>query len=285
MSCPEAPQLDAWLADREATVPHLRPGLHKRIHWAGEAGRKTPVAVVYVHGFSATSEEIRPVPDLVAKALGANLHFGRLAGHGQDAAAMGVPRLADWMADTREAIAVGHAIGERVLVISCSTGCSLVIRAVADGAQADMLSLVSPNFGMAFRPLRWLLSLPGLRHWGPILAGRERGFEPISPAHEAAWTTRYDLQAVFTMGDAIRAVLAVDVAQISVPVLTHLCLADRVVAAPATQKIMSRWGGTSEVIECSKGRDANGHILAGDVFNPAQTKGMIDDILRRWRGL
>ena len=52
--------LDAYLAQSEALVPNLRLGTHKRIHWHGLPGAQTDVAVVYIHGFSASSEEIRP---------------------------------------------------------------------------------------------------------------------------------------------------------------------------------------------------------------------------------
>ena len=74
--------LDSYLRDREAVVGGITPGTEKRILWAGAAGARTDWAVVYLHGFSATSEEIRPVPDRVAAGLGANLYFTRLAGYG-----------------------------------------------------------------------------------------------------------------------------------------------------------------------------------------------------------
>lgn len=94
---PEVPQiaaLDGWLADREAQVPDLRPDAEKTILWAGAPGQKTPLSVVYVHGFSAAAPELRPVPDRFAEALGANLFFTRLAGHGRDGAAMAEPERA-----------------------------------------------------------------------------------------------------------------------------------------------------------------------------------------------
>ncbi|MGL4320668.1 MAG: alpha/beta hydrolase, partial [Paracoccaceae bacterium] len=55
--------LDAYLATSEAGFADITPGSAKRIVWAGAVGAKTPLAIVYVHGFSATAEEIRPVPD------------------------------------------------------------------------------------------------------------------------------------------------------------------------------------------------------------------------------
>ena len=67
----------------------IRPGLQKEIVWANPATKtKTPLAIVYIHGFSASKGEVRPLPDKVASALGANLFFTRLTGHGEDGAAM-----------------------------------------------------------------------------------------------------------------------------------------------------------------------------------------------------
>ena len=83
-SLPQLPDdLVAWLSEREAKVPALREGAAKRIVWAETPGDQTDWAVIYLHGFSASAEEIRPVPDRVAAALGANLYFTRMTGHGR----------------------------------------------------------------------------------------------------------------------------------------------------------------------------------------------------------
>lgn len=75
------PDIQAWLERREFQFSNLDPAAAKRIVWAGAKGVKTPLAIIFLHGFSATSEEIRPVPDDLAKALGANLFFTRPTGH------------------------------------------------------------------------------------------------------------------------------------------------------------------------------------------------------------
>ncbi|TIX10328.1 MAG: alpha/beta hydrolase, partial [Mesorhizobium sp.] len=79
----------AYLAREEAAVPNIRDGLEKEIIWANPmVHAKTPLAMVYIHGFSASKGEVRPLPDDVADELGANLFYTRLTGHGQDGAAM-----------------------------------------------------------------------------------------------------------------------------------------------------------------------------------------------------
>ena len=134
--------IPAWLAQRELQFSDIRPEATKRIVWAGVAGQKTPLAVIYVHGFSASAEEIRPVPDEVAKALGANLFYTRLAGHGRSGDAMAEPRAGDWIEDMAEAMAIGRSLGDRVVVIATSTGGTLAAIAATDPvlSEAETLS-------------------------------------------------------------------------------------------------------------------------------------------------
>ena len=73
---PDLEDLDGWLAQRETAAGGVREGCAKQVVWA-DGHRKTPMAVLYIHGFSATGAEVRPLPDLLAEALGANLYFAR----------------------------------------------------------------------------------------------------------------------------------------------------------------------------------------------------------------
>ncbi|MEM7243138.1 MAG: hypothetical protein AAF429_13225, partial [Pseudomonadota bacterium] len=109
--------LDAYLANSEAKYEDMREDTHKRIIWAGEKGAQTELAIVFVHGFSASVGEIRPVPDRVAEGMGANLFFTRMSGHGRSFAAMAEPRPDDWLLDFAEAMAIGRRIGRKVIVL------------------------------------------------------------------------------------------------------------------------------------------------------------------------
>jgi len=81
--------LDAYLAESEAQFDDIVPGTEKIIIWANPNTKaKTDVALVYLHGFSATRQEAAPLSDLVAEELDANLYYTRLSGHGRDGEAM-----------------------------------------------------------------------------------------------------------------------------------------------------------------------------------------------------
>lgn len=290
---PPLAALEDWLADREASVPDLRTDAAKQIVWASVPGERTDWAVVYVHGFSASREEIRPVPDRVAAALGANLFFTRLTGHGRDGPAMAEASVEDWVADTAEALAVGRALGDRVLVIGNSTGATLAALVAHDpdmAADVAGVVLVSPNFrvaGWAGRLIEW----PAMRSWGPLLVGHERGFTPRSPGHGLYWTTRYPTVALAPMGALTRAVRSLDAGAARLPALFVVSERDQIVDSHAAVRQAVRWGTGAGVradlvpVSLLPGDDRAGHVVAGDVLSPGGTAPLVARIVGWVAGL
>ncbi|KIC35322.1 alpha/beta hydrolase [Leisingera sp. ANG-M7] len=267
----------------ESRFDDITPGTEKRVVWAGQAETRTPVSVLYIHGFSATSEEVRPVPDRVAAGLGANLVFTRLTGHGRTGVAMleGTPKA--WMQDTAEALAAAAHVGDRVVVIANSTGAALATVAALDTDLAqniDAMVLMSPNYGLnsVFAPL---LTWPAARYWLPPLAGREIELPVRSEAYERFWTTRYPSQAVLPMAAMVNAVREMDLSDTDVPVLFWYSVGDKVVRPDLAAEVAAAWGGPVAVSLVPPGAadDVHGHILAGDIVSPSQTQATVDGIL------
>lgn len=273
-----------YLSAAEARYPDVKPGLEKRVVWHGAPETRTPWSVVFVHGFSGASEEIRPVPDRVAEALGANLHFTRLAGHGRPGAAMGEATLSDWMADLAEALAIGRAIGGRVLVIAVSTGATLATLAAHDPMAQGVagMAFVSPNFRVR-NPAARLLDWPLARHWLPLFAGRELGFTPHNDGHARHWTTRYPAVAVFPMAEALRAARRLPHEAAGLPALFLFDDGDRIVDHARTRAVADRWGAPSELcpLSAGPGDDPDRHVIAGAILSPAMT-GPVTERIRAW---
>lgn len=281
------PDPDAWLAAEEAPFDDITPGVEKRILWAGAPGQRTDEVVLYVHGFSATSEEIRPVPDNVATALGANLVFWRLAGHGRGGAAMAEPVAGDWIEDMAQALAVAERLGDRVTVIATSTGGTLAALALTIpelAPQIDRLVLVSPNFEIA-DPMARLLTWPAVRLWAPLVAGEEVGFTPLNEAQGRYWTTRYPTLATIPMGALVAAARSADYGAVTTPTLFLFSDADRVVLASTTRGVAAGWGGAPEVValEVGPGDDPFSHVIAGDILSPSMTP-VVTDLILDWIG-
>ena len=267
--------IDAYLAAVESSYADITPGVEKHVVWAGEAGVKTPISIVYLHGFSATAEEIRPVPDNVAAALGANLHFTRLQGHGRGGAAMATATVGAWAADLAEAMAVGRAIGDRVVILSTSTGGTLAALAASDAALREGLAgivFVSPNFATRDKGAATILSLPMARTIAPIMAGAEYAWEPRNEAHGKYWTTRYPVEALVPMQALVNHVEGLDYAAMTTPALFIYLDDDRVVDASRTTEVVEMWGGPKTVLRPSltEADDPGHHVVMGAITSPAQ---------------
>lgn len=279
--------LDAYLAASEARFDDIVPGTEKRILWAGAPGARTEIAIIYLHGFSATSEEIRPVPDRVAAALGANLYFARLAGHGRTPAAMAEPMVQDWIRDLSEALAIGRRIGRRSYVIATSTGGTLIVEAANIpelAAQIDGIALISPNFGLR----HWaagVLTWPMVRHWGRWVAGTEQCFEPVNAEQARYWTECYPTEAVYPMAALARHAARADYSGATTPALVFYSPEDRVVDPDLTLGVVARWGGevVLEPVTLGAGEDPYRHVLAGNVLSPGQTARVAERIVA-WIG-
>jgi len=286
---PGPPAIDAdpadWLAAAErraGQTAKLIPGVEKRIRWFGDAGRRTPLSLVYLHGFSATRMEIAPVAEIVADRLAANLFETRLAGHGRTAQALAGVRAEDWLDDAVEALTVGAAIGERLVVIGTSTGATLAL-AVADHpsfAPVDALVMISPNFAPRDGNAEMLL-WPGGAYLARLLVGTERSWTPANERQARYWSTTYPTIALVEMMrlvDFARSKLPLRLAQ---DVLTLYSPDDRVVDVSLIEtsvaKIDSRRKETVTVAETG---DPGKHVLAGDILAPENNEKVADLVVR-----
>lgn len=277
--------LDAYLSAAEARMDGVVPEHAKSIVWAGAAGAKTDYSVVYLHGFSATKEEIRPVPDRVAQALDANLFFTRLTGHGRTAEAMSQATVNDWINDAAEAMAIGRRLGEKVVVISTSTGGTVFTLMAFDPALTrDVAAVVfmSPNFEIAASGSA-ILTWPFARQIVPLILGDERSWEPMSDVQAKHWHTRYPSDAVLPMAAAVREASNVPVSEIRIPAFFIFSPDDQVVSASATRAVAENWGGPVKIWEMSGSEvgDASAHVLAGDIVSP-QTTTPVSDAISGW---
>jgi alpha-beta hydrolase superfamily lysophospholipase len=279
--------LDSYLATSEVAFTDITTGSAKRIVWAGARGAKTPLAIVYVHGFSATAEEIRPVPDNVARAAGANLFFTRLAGHGRSGEALATATAGDWVEDMAEAMAIGRRLGDRVVVLATSTGAPLAAIAATDAGMSEGLAgvvMVSPNFGLK-STAGMILDMPLARWWGPLVAGATRSFEPVNAEHAAHWTVSYPTTALFPMAALVREGRGLDFSLAKVPLLLIYAEADEVIDPARIPTVAGAWGGpvAEEKLVMGAGDDPYHHVIAGDILSPGQTA-RATEVIMAWMG-
>lgn len=275
--------IDAWLAGKESAISDIRPDDTKQIVWSGVTGQKTPYSIVYLHGFSATKWEIRPVPDRVAAGLKSNLYFARLSGHGRSNAAMGEPAAGDWVEDVAEAMAIGRRLGDRVILVGTSTGGTLAALAATDPQLSQGLAgvvLISPNFELRNR-MAWMLELPYARTWLSWFAGTERSFQPFNADHAKHWTMTYPTAAVFPLVALIRHMRDVDLGTAHVPALFLWSPDDKVIDPKAVEAAAANWGGPVTMVQetLDDQDDPMHHVIAGNILSPDKTQQVTDTIL------
>ncbi|MER8491459.1 lysophospholipase [Mesorhizobium australicum] len=264
----------AYVAKVEAAIPGIRDGLEKEIVWADPmVHAKTPLSIVYIHGFSASKGEIRPLPDDVADQLDANLFYTRLTGHGQDGAAMTQGSVNAWINDYEEALAIGRAIGDKVIVISTSTGGSLAAWAATQPRASEgvaAIAFISPNFGVKASGAE-ILTMPWGKQIAELVAGKERSFAPRNALHEKFWTTRYPIAATMPMQALTDLAYGAPVEKATIPALFIFSDIDKVVRPDRTREIAARWGAPHELVPIESTGDPDNHVIAGDALSPSTT--------------
>jgi pimeloyl-ACP methyl ester carboxylesterase len=107
-------------------APELKPGNAARCHWQHAADIRTPLALLYLHGFSASPGEAGALPEQMADALAANAYVHRWPGHGLSTPdAMQGLTVAVLQTSALEALAQAHRMGERVAIVGSSMGATL----------------------------------------------------------------------------------------------------------------------------------------------------------------
>ncbi|WP_299925649.1 alpha/beta fold hydrolase [uncultured Pelagimonas sp.] len=274
--------IDAWLAAQESGFDDITDGTAKQVIWAEEPETKTDWSVVYLHGFSATSEEIRPLPDGVAQQLNANLVFTRLQGHGRSGDALAGATVEGWMRDVAEALAIGRATGNKTLIIGTSTGATLAALALHKDMAKEVRAVVmiSPNFRVRAAGAQ-VLTWPGARWWLPKLAGAERSFPPSNDDHAKFWTNTYPTTALLPMAASVKAAQSLPHEQATQPALFVFDDLDQVIDHATTRDVAARWGGPTKIhaVDVGPGDDPGRHVIAGRVLSPNQTAPMTEVIV------
>ena len=187
-------ELKEWIDNKEASIDNLKPDNASRLIYFDSIPRKTAFSVLYLHGFSASSAEGSPVHVNIANEIKANIYLPRLAGHGL----IEQEPLFDFTADkyldsAREALAIAKTIGEKVIIISSSTGGTLSLL-LGNDPQIAALLLFGPNIEL-YNPAARFLTLP----WGLQIARLYSGskyhvMNNITEKKKNYWTTRYRLE-------------------------------------------------------------------------------------------
>lgn len=195
--------LDSYLHEKEAGQPFIKQDNEARIVWFDSSGVKTEYAVVYLHGFSASQGEGYPVHLEFANRYGCNLYLPRLPGHGRaDSLAMKGLTAEDLVEGAKEAIAIGRLIGDKVIVMSTSTGGTLALY-LASGNDVHSLILYSPNIAIKDGGAKALTGPWGRQLGEYLLGGEFVNWGAASGPDSLYWNRLYHIDGLIAMQDLI----------------------------------------------------------------------------------
>lgn len=197
-------EIETWVAEKESKVLNLKPNNHSRIIWA-DSIRKTEYSIVYLHGFSASPMEGDPIHREFAQRYGANLYIPRLAGHGiQDDNAFENLTPKQLIDSAKEAIAIGQLLGEKIILMSCSTGSTLALYLGAENPEAFHSQIMySPNIDL-YDGKSALMTMPWGKQLTKMIMGDQRSIAAFIDSEKAKyWTPTYSTKGLIALRDLI----------------------------------------------------------------------------------
>ncbi len=188
--------MDSLVKAGESLVKDLKPNNEARIVWANDSKEKTPISVVYLHGFSASQMEGNPVHVDFAKRYGCNLYLPRLAEHGRlDTNAFKDLTPEALFESAQQALEIGKKIGNKVILMSCSTGSTLSIMLAKDNPDIMAYIMFSPNIDIK-DPLSYLIT----EQWGSEITSLVKGSDynhiDYTPEAQKYWDAIYHFNGV-----------------------------------------------------------------------------------------
>lgn len=275
--------LDDYLAKQESVYTEIVPRTEKMIIWnTPHQQQQTAISVVFVHGFSASRQELSPLTENIAQRLGANLYLTRLTGHGQTGNAMQDVSVAALLNDVREAYEIGKRIGERVLLIGNSTGATLLTYLASHISTSKILGfvLLSPNYGLKDKQSEWLL-MPFAKYWMPILKGRYYEFVPRNELQARYWTCKYPITALVQMMKLVELTRKSPLSNVKTATLVLYSDEDPLIDNQQVKQVFEKLGSPIKTLEVvSAVQTGVQHVIAGDILSPHTTQLVEEKILK-----
>ncbi|WP_026935316.1 alpha/beta hydrolase [Christiangramia echinicola] len=222
---PELPSdlkaLENYINRMEDSLP-VRPDNQARIVWQEEPV-KTEYSIVYLHGFAGSYRDAYPVNKNIADSLKANIYYARWSGHGlKPPASLNNFDGENAWNSAKEALAIGNKIGDKVIIMSTSTGGTLALKLAATYPdKIHALVNLSPNMEDD-QPGTFVLNTP----WGYEIAklisfGKNKKIEHEQEIARKYWDTIYPSRALVDLQVLVETTMLPETfRKINIPVLT-----------------------------------------------------------------
>jgi esterase/lipase len=270
--------LDSIIGAEEAKVKDIKPNNEARIVWANDKKEKTPYSVVYLHGFSASQMEGHPVHIDFAKRYGCNLYLPRLAEHGRvDTNAFQNLTPDNLFESAQKALEIGRKLGDKVILMSCSTGGTLSIMLAKDNPDIHGYIMYSPNIDIK-DPTSTLVT----EQWGPeitsIVMGSDYNRISYTPEAQKYWNAVYHINGIIVTKRLIKDFMTPEYfANVKQPLLMSYYYKnetenDDVVSVPRMLEFFDQIGTQASKKRKIAYDDITRHVICSDVMTDKTQK-------------
>lgn len=198
-------EIEDYVKSKEFQIKDLKLRNEAQIIWANDTLKeKTAYSVVYIHGFSAGHEEGAPIHKEFAKRYGFNLYLARLEDHGRafdDTFKNLTPD--NFIQSAEDAIDIGKILGDKVIVMSCSTGGTLATILAAAGEDIHSMIMYSPNIDI-YDSNSEILLFPWGKQLSSIVMGGDYNRISYTPEQKKYWNEVYHTNGLFTLKNIIK---------------------------------------------------------------------------------
>ncbi|WP_423127675.1 alpha/beta hydrolase [Gaoshiqia sp. Z1-71] len=272
--------LEPYIREKEEGLP-IKPENESKIIWDNDSLKeKTRYCLLYLHGFSASAYEGFPTHLNWARHFGANLYLPRLAAHGLDDAEPLLDMTPDRLYESaKEALQVARLLGEKVIIMSTSTGGTLSLKLAAEFPEmVDGLLLMSPNVKIN-NALAFLLSKPwGLQIARKTFGGKYRYINenPEDPECDY-WNCYYRLEATVYLQQLVEATMTNKLfRKVKIPVFLGYYYQDKnhqdeVVRVDAMLDMFDKLG-TPDSLKRKQAFHAGVHVIGCEMFSKTQAE-------------
>jgi esterase/lipase len=193
-------QLERQVKKKNTTTDNLKEGNEAHIVWANTAApAKTEYVLVYLHGFSASCKEGYPTNIDFAKRYGINMYCSRLAEHGLSGDEPMKNLTAEkYLESAKDALKIGRQMGDKVILMSTSTGGTLSLKLAADNPWIYALIMYSPNVDVVDQKAHWLSNKLGYG-MAKMVKGKMITYDDDPPEVQKYWQSQYHINGVRAM--------------------------------------------------------------------------------------
>ena len=267
-------EVKSWIHQKELKFTNIKEGNESRIIFYDSVPKKTNLSIVYLHGFSGSSQDGSPVHINTAKKLKSNIYLPRLYAHGLNSDEPLLEYTGEKYLDSaREALAIGKIIGEKVILMCTSTGCSAALALAANHPQVSALVMYAPNIRIT-HPLDFVATLPwGLYIVRLVEGGKYHYITNTWEDKEKFWTTKYRLEAPIEMQNLLETAMNEEVfRKVMVPTFSGFYYKNEVeqdnVVSVNAMRMMFKQLGTEDSLKLEIAfEDAGGHEIAYNIVN------------------